>query len=274
MGAMSGDRRAVVGLLTDFGERDPYVAAMKGVIAVRCDAHLVDLSHQIAPQDVFGAAWFLRSIIPWWRPVEPDHPSVRPVIVAVVDPGVGTGRRILAAEQDGVYFTAPDNGLLSLVLGRDAAVVSVRNEGLFLPEGSATFHGRDRFAPVAAALARGVPLGELGSAMARSEIVEVEVRTPRYDQEPIEGEVIAIDRFGNVITNLELARIDAIGTRELVVGDTVIGDFRTTYEEAPEGTPFMIVGSQKTVEVSLRQASAADFLQIGRFDRVVLRRRT
>src|SRR5207237_9811069 len=170
---------ALIALLTDFGTRDPYVAAMKGVIAARCDARVEDLTHEIAPFDVFGAAWFLRSVVEYW--------PAGTIFVAVVDPGVGTARRIVAAHADGRYFLAPDNGVLTFVVTPgvsegpggaggaqtlpprpladargDTWAVSVENESFFLRNGSSTFHGRDRFAPVAAAIATGPALAELG----------------------------------------------------------------------------------------------------------------
>jgi len=134
-----------IALVTDFGTRDPYVAAVKGVIAARTNAPLLDLTHDIEPFDVFQVAWFLRAIVRYWPPDT--------IFMVVVDPGVGTSRRILALESDGRIFLAPDNGALTFVEGR---VWSVENESLFLPGGSTTFHGRDRFAPVAAALANGL----------------------------------------------------------------------------------------------------------------------
>src|SRR6185295_15002279 len=128
-----------IALLTDFGTRDPYVAAMKGVIASRTDVPIVDLTHEIAPFDVFGAAWFLREVVRYW--------PAGTIFVCVVDPGVGTARRIIAAEMSGKTFLAPDNGLLTLAGTMRSH--AVENTSLFLPDSSNTFHGRDRFAPVA-----------------------------------------------------------------------------------------------------------------------------
>src|SRR2546423_15505832 len=112
---------ALIALLTDFGTRDPYVAAMKGVIAARCDGRVEDLTHEIAPFDVFGAAWFLRSVVEYW--------PAGTIFVAVIDPGVGTARRIVAAHANDRYFVAPDNGVLSLVIAPPA--VSAENESFF-----------------------------------------------------------------------------------------------------------------------------------------------
>jgi S-adenosylmethionine hydrolase len=226
-------------LLTDFGTRDPYVAAMKGVIASRCQARIVDLTHEIAPFDVWEAAFFLRDVVRYW----PEGT----IFVCVVDPGVGTARRIIAAESERRIFLAPDNGLLHFVTGD---VYGVANESLFLPHGSATFHGRDRFAPVAAALANGLPVERLG---------------PRIDDrvtlDYTPGCIIRIDRFGNCITDLvppaELFAVIASGQR--------IDDLRTNYTG---GGAFLIIGSTGCIEISVANGSAASLLHLGRGDRV------
>ncbi len=226
-------------LLTDFGTRDPYVAAMKGVIASRCEARIIDLTHEIAPFDVWEAAFFLRDVVRWW----PEGT----IFVCVVDPGVGTARRIIAMEADGRMFLAPDNGLLHFVAG-DAHEVT--NKSLFLPRGSTTFHGRDRFAPVAAALANGLPIGDLG---------------PRIDDrvalDYTPGCIIRIDRFGNCITDL----VPSSEPFAVMAGDQRIDDLRTTY--TGEG-PFLIIGSTGCIEISVANGSAASLLQLGRGDRV------
>jgi len=230
-----------IALLTDFGTRDPYVAAMKGVIASRCDARIVDLSHEIAPFDVWEGAFFLRDVARYW----PEGT----IFVCVVDPGVGTSRRIIAIESDGRIFLAPDNGLLHFV---DGDAYEVANQSLFLPHGSTTFHGRDRFAPVAAALANGLAIGELGS--------RIDDRVP-LDYRP--GCIIRIDRFGNCITDL----VPPAEPFAVEVGDRRIDDIRTTY--TGDGA-FVIVGSSGCVEISVAGGSAALLLHLRRGDRVAI----
>ncbi|MEA2237849.1 MAG: hypothetical protein QOC81_2573 [Thermoanaerobaculia bacterium] len=261
-----------IALLTDFGTRDPYVAAMKGVIASRCDARIADLTHDIAPFDVWEAAFFLRDVVAYW----PEGT----IFVCVVDAGVGTSRRILAVEWEGRVFLAPDNGLLHFVLPRAerrsdspvrlpdvaerepsdwrvrptsaAFTVSVTNEALFLPLGSRTFHGRDRFAPVAAAIANGTPLHELG---------------PRVDDPVLlgyqPGAIIRIDRFGNCVTDI----VPPATPFAVVVGDLRIDNIRTTY--VGDGA-FAIVGSTGCIEISVAGGSAATLLQLSRGDRVTI----
>jgi hypothetical protein len=242
-----------IALLTDFGTRDPYVAAMKGVIAARTDVPIVDLTHDIAPYDIFGAAWFLRAIVRYW-PAET-------IFVCVVDPGVGTARKIVAAEQNGQIFLAPDNGLLSLIA--TAQIVSVDNTSLFLPDSSNTFHGRDRFAPVAAALANATPLADLGPRT--KTIVQLRYDPPVYG-ETVHGTIVSIDRFGNLITDIEASRIP-FAPFALEARGITIDRLEQTYAGAALGA-FLIAGSSGCIEISVANDSAADRLQMRRLERV------
>jgi S-adenosyl-L-methionine hydrolase (adenosine-forming) len=230
-----------IALLTDFGTRDPYVAAVKGVIAAHCEAHVVDLTHDIAPFDVWEAAFFLRDVVRYW--------PAGTIFVCVVDPGVGTARRILAVESEGRIFLAPDNGLLHFVRG-DAYEVS--DASLFLTNGSTTFHGRDRFAPVAAAIANGTRIEDLGP--------RVDDRVP-LDYTP--GAIIRIDRFGNCVTDL----VPPGTPFAVMVNGQRIDDIRTTY--SGDGA-FVIIGSTGCVEISVAGGSAASLLQLSRGDRVTI----
>lgn len=234
----------VVCLLTDFGTRDPYVAAMKGVIASRTDAAVIDLTHEIAPFDVWEAAFFLRDVVAYWPPGT--------VFVVVVDPGVGTDRRILVIESEGKAFLAPDNGTLHFIDGEARAVM---NESLFLPNGSTTFHGRDRFAPVAAAIANGMRVAELGA------IVDERVRLNYTAPTATRGTIVRIDRFGNAITDIRQAG-------RIVVKGKTISRWSTTYEG--DG-PFLVIGSSGCIEISIAQADAAALLQLERGEQVEIR---
>lgn len=250
-----------IALMTDFGTRDHYVASMKGVLASRCSAAIHDLSHDIVPFDVFGAAWYLGEVWRWW----PEGT----IFVAVVDPGVGTARRILAAECEGRFFLAPDNGLLTFVLNgaaRGGTQVSVEDESLFLPGGSNTFHGRDRFAPVAAALANGASPSSLGPPA--DDVVRLPYDEPLYG-ELVAGRVVDVDRFGNLITDIEAARI-AFSPFRLLVRDLSLDRIERNYGDAAPGA-FMIVGSTGRIEISVANGSAAELLRLRRHDRVELR---
>jgi S-adenosylmethionine hydrolase len=245
-----------IALLTDFGNRDPYVAAMKGVIAARTSVPIADLSHEIAPFDVLEAAWFLRTVIPFWP--EPT------IFVCVVDPGVGSDRKIIAARAEGRTFLAPDNGLLTFI---DADEIrGVDRPDLYLPTESTTFHGRDRFAPVAAALAGGLAFDTLGPVT--SSLKKLNYRAPEYSDAIVRGTVVGVDRFGNLITDVERAKLpfDAF---ELQARGISIERLERHYAGAEPG-PFLIVGSSGLIEISVANGSAADRLGIRRLDRITI----
>ncbi|MFA6955460.1 MAG: SAM-dependent chlorinase/fluorinase [Thermoanaerobaculia bacterium] len=249
--------RPLIALLTDFGTRDPYVAQVKGVIATRCDAEIVDLSHEIAPYDVVEGAFFLRDTISSLRG------DRRVIVVAVVDPGVGSSRRLIAAAEGNVTLLAPDNGLLSLALGDGAAVHEITNGALFLPGGVNTFHGRDRLAPAAAALASGTPLDALGARVERSTIVPIAYTPPSYGTDGATGSVTAIDRYGNIATDLDPARLGGIAGLTLEIGGVTVARSASSYAEmAGSAELFLIVGSRGTVEVSISGGSAAGRLGV------------
>ena len=243
-----------IALLTDFGTRDPYVAAMKGVLAERTSAPVHDLSHDLAPFDVLGAAWFLSTIVKYW--------PARTVFVCVVDPGVGTARNIIAVASDDRVFLAPDNGLLTFV---DGEAFAVTNESFFLPDGSNTFHGRDRFAPVAAAIANGTPLSELGPRL--DSYARLRYERPSYG-DVVRGTIVAVDRFGNAITDVERAKMP-FAPFALRVREHTIDRVEENYGNAAPGA-FLIVGSTGCIEISVANASAAERLQLRRLERVEL----
>jgi len=187
--------RSIITLLTDFGPDSPYVASLKGVIlSLQPEAVLVDLSHSIRPQEVRQAAWVLAEAAPCFPP-DTIH-------VAVVDPGVGTCRAIVYAAMAGQHFIAPDNGLLSLLADRHRPTRLVRldNPAFWRAEVSRTFHGRDIMAPVAAHLSRGVGADRLGSP--QESLVRIDWPQPRQEAHRTVGQVVWIDSFGNLITNL------------------------------------------------------------------------
>lgn len=242
-----------VTLLTDFGTADGYAAAMAGVIAAAApDAAVEHASHGIAQGDVFGAALALSRYVGRY-PAGTVH-------VVVVDPGVGTDRRAIAARIDGRAYVAPDNGVLTRVLqpADSVEIVEITQPGI-VAGSSATFHGRDIFAPAAAHLARGEPLEALGPAVRDPEILA----TPAPERTPtgVRGEVIHVDRFGNLISNIPE---DWLGTGRVVVGGEPVGPVRRTYGEVPVGGVVALVGSIGLLEVSVRDGSAADRLGAGR----------
>jgi len=258
-----------IGLLTDFGSRDPYVATVKGVLLDRCSAVIVDLSHDIEPYDVFAAGRFLHSVIDYYPRSRAGDPMI---FVSVVDPGVGSDRKILCALDDSRYFLAPDNGLLNVVISESAVIHAVERNDLFLESSSRTFEGRDRFAPLAAAIFNGVPIVELGPPLSRNDLVSLSYRRPHVEKGTIEGSIVAVDRFGNLVTDVAASLLAEPRDWHLRIGSRRIDSWRERYEGDSE--PFLLIGSGGTVEISVVQASAAEVLHSERFDRVVMERRT
>lgn len=245
---------ARVTLLTDFGTCDGYVAAMKGVIATRAPGALIDdASHDIPPGDIHAAAWALAG---YWR-----HWPEGTVHVVVVDPGVGSARRGLAAEVEGRFLIGPDNGVFSRVLA-DAArssIVSIENAAVMRDVVSTTFHGRDIFAPAAAHLAGGGSLHDLGPLI--DDPVVFELPRPARQGGSVIGEVVHVDRFGNAITNIPAA-IMAGEAAVLIAGQRTA--LRRTYADVESGEICAVIGSSGLLEVSVRDASAAERLGLGR----------
>jgi S-adenosylmethionine hydrolase len=242
-------------LLSDFGTADGYVGAMKGVIATLAPGVTIDdVAHDLEPGDVDAAAWALRG---YWR-IFPEGTTH----VIVVDPGVGGGRRALAAALDGRFVVAPDNGVATLAL--DAAtevhLVELTNQEFLRDEHAPTFHGRDVFAPAAAALASGVPLDRLGSSIDNP--VRLVWPEPRRARGGIDGVVVHVDRFGSLITNIPRDWTDAGSL--VLVGDRLIGPLRRTYSDVALGDLVGLIGSGGTVEVAVRDGNAAAELDAGR----------
>ncbi|HUG42114.1 MAG TPA: SAM-dependent chlorinase/fluorinase [Longimicrobiales bacterium] len=238
-------------LLTDFGTADGYAAAMAGVIASAAPQAIVEhAAHDVAAGDLFGAALALSRYAHLY-PAGTVH-------LVVVDPGVGTTRRALAAELGGRFFVAPDNGVLTLVLRDAASARLVRLSDRDAP--SATFHGRDVFAPAAGRLAAGTPLEELGPAV--DDPVLLELPAPARHPDGVYGEVLHVDRFGNLITNIPAAWARSAG--EVWLGFARVGPLRTTYGDVGDGEPLAVVGSLGLLEVCVRNGSAAHRLSAGR----------
>lgn len=249
--------RPLIALLTDFGLADHYVGVMKGVVLGICpEAQLVDLSHDVPPQDIVAGMVTLDLA---YR----DFPAGT-VFLCVIDPGVGSRRRGLAVEADGYRFVGPDNGLLSQVYGRavQRRAVELGSAAHRLATVSRTFEGRDRFAPAAAWLARGTALEALGPDI--DDPVSLGWHEPQFTDDSIHGEVIAIDRFGNLITNIERALVERLAPpRDVRLAGGAILPFVDTYADAPEGRASALIGSHGRLEVAIRNANAAAHLGIG-----------
>lgn len=234
-------------LLTDFGLRDIYVGVMKGVIASRAPkAPVIDLTHDIPPQDIRGAAFALKVSVPYF--------PLGALFVCVVDPGVGSARRILWGRSARHQFLAPDNGLLGALEGEDALreVRHVSNAGLFADAPSATFHGRDIFAPLAARLS-----GSLLPAMLGPQVDDwrrLDLPAPQPEGDGLTGEILTIDRFGNAITNI---RAEQARGKAVAFGRLKLGSALRTYAEAADGASLALVGSSGYLELSVRNGDFA-----------------
>jgi S-adenosylmethionine hydrolase len=241
-------------LLTDFGLDDYYVAAVKGVVLARAPgATIVDLAHGVAPGDVEGAAFLLAAAAPAFPPGT--------VHLAVVDPGVGSARRLLVAEAGGQLLVAPDNGLLTPFLPAARAVRAADRPDLYRPGPGATFHGRDRFAPLAAALLAGEPPAALGPEIA--DPVRLPGEPPRREPGALLGRVVHVDRFGNLVTDIPTAWLPA-GALRAEVGEGAATARATHYRELPAGEAGVLPGSLGTLELALDGESLARRWGVGR----------
>ncbi len=245
-------RKPIVSLMTDFGLRDHYVAAMKGVILSICpEAGIVDVTHEVSSYETAEAAYLLSQT---WScfPKGTVH-------VVVVDPGVGSMRRPIAAEMEGHRFIAPDNGVLTPILTEEGCKVRhITAERYFRKPVSQTFHGRDIFAPVAGHIASGVTMAKLGPRIGNYLRLTIE-RPNRTARRGWTGAILHVDHFGNIVTNIPIGEFPQIQDHpfEITVGFKTVEKLARSYAEIPAGELVAIVGSSGFVEISANQQSAA-----------------
>jgi len=245
--------RAIITLLTDFGVQDAYVACLKGVIlGLNPAAALIDLTHAVPPQDRRRGALILAGAAPYFPPGT--------IHLAVVDPGVGSGRRGLAAHCRGQFWVGPDNGLFHLAWSQDPdlEIVSLENPRFFRPQVAATFHGRDIFAPVAAHLSLGVRLGQFGPAI--TDPVSLGFPEPTFGPAAIHGEVIYVDRFGNLVSNVRAAALNSWAKGQglhFQVGRIQISGLARTYNDVAPGEFLALAGSHGYLEIACNLGNAA-----------------
>jgi S-adenosylmethionine hydrolase len=247
----------VITLLTDFGTRDGYAGVMKGVIwKIAPDVQIADLSHEITPQDVMEAALLLKRVVAYFQGGT--------IHVGVIDPGVGTKRRGIAAQMGSQFFVGPDNGLFSLVKAeyekqnQNCLFVSLDQPQYWLSEISSTFHGRDLFAPVAAHLAQGIPLSKMGSPF--KDPVEIQIPLPLPTSTGWIGRVIHIDHFGNLSTNLSDSHI-RIQQPVIKIKDEIIRGISVTFGDRPKGSIVALIDSTGSLAICVVNGSAAQYLQ-------------
>jgi len=252
-------------IITDFGYRDHYVGVIKGVIAsIAPGAVTIDITHGVPAQSIVAGALALRESWAFF--------PARTVFLAVVDPGVGTARAAIAIEtRAGARFVGPDNGLLWPAANRAgiARIVKLTSPRYRLKEVSATFHGRDVFAPAAAHLWRGTPVSALGPALRPASMVKLELPRPAESAGELRGEVLYVDGFGNLVSNIDRRAAEKFGTRfhhkslsvriERGAGMRIL----TAYGDAPRGAPLALYGSFGLLEVAVRDGSAATHFDAG-----------
>ncbi len=249
----------ILSLLTDFGLRDGYVGVMKGVIwQIAPEIQIADISHNISPQNVLEGA------IAWGRTV-PYFPDGS-VHIGVIDPGVGTQRRPIAARLGSHYFVLPDNGLISMLLDsaekndQPIEFVHLDNPKFWLPEISNVFHGRDIFSPVGAHLAMGIQLKELGSPI--NDPVRLIIPRPQRSPGGVVGEVISIDNFGNLASNIMQSDLDGLGLVTVHVADIKIDGLVSTFGEQPPGELIALYGTRSDLLISVVNGNAANDLKV------------
>ena len=256
---------ATITLMTDFGLKDGNVGVMKGVIAgIAPQAQVVDLSHLISPQNIAEACLILARSAPYF----PDGA----IHVVVVDPGVGTARRSMAARLGNQFYVGPDNGIVTMLLerlemqGEPSTFFHLNQPDFWLPQVSHVFHGRDIFAPVAAHLATGVPLHDLGTPF--GEPVRLKLARPEQTASGLRGEVIHIDHFGNVATNIRIEDLPGDQQVSTSLGGVTIEGMVKTFGERPPGTLIALFGSTGNLILARVNGSAAEQLQIALGDPV------
>jgi S-adenosylmethionine hydrolase len=256
----------IVTLMTDFGTKDGYVGAMKGVIlGINPRCTVVDITHEIAPQGIFEGAFVLGNT---YR----SFPGGS-IHLGVVDPEVGAHREALVVETEGYYFVGPDNGLFTWIYRKEDVkqVMGIRNRDFFQKPTSQTFHGRDIFAPIAAHLSLGRKPEEFGVRL--DQWSEIDIPEPRVIDKGFMGEVIHIDRFGNLITNLPRRLLEPLagqGPLRIHIKGRRISGLKTSYAEARKGELMALFDSFDLLEISLMGDSAGEALKAGKGERIEL----
>lgn len=246
----------IITLTTDFGSHDAFVATMKAVILSNVpDARIVDICHDIPAHDIVAGSSILEDAYSYF-----PHGTIH---VVVVDPGVGSMRAAIAMQTEHYYFVGPDNGIFSSALHRESLIEAVKltNTAYHLPVVSATFHGRDIFAPVAAHLARGVPIEHMGEHL--STLQPLDFPLPKRDGNQLELRVLRVDRFGNLITNLKRDLYEQWNPKfapiRIRIGTSELTKLSRTYSDAPAGQPVAFFGSSNRLEIGLNLGRASEF---------------
>ena len=264
----------IITLTTDFGTSDAYVGVMKGVIlSINPNLQIVDLTHAIPPQDIYEAAFSIYAAHRYF-PKGTIH-------IIVVDPGVGSDRQAIVSRIGDAFFVCPDNGVLSYLLQnvenedeQSIDSVAIQNRAYYLPEVSNTFHGRDIFAPVAAHLSLGVPLEDIGPPV--QTLVQLPIPKVDISGDTLRGQIIKIDRFGNLITNISKKVFEAFlndnATYEIRVGNASLNHLNAAYADAEIGEPLAIMGSLALLEIAVNGGNAEKQFGLKRGEAAVIQK--
>jgi hypothetical protein len=259
----------MIALFTDFGTRDAYVAQLKGaILGINPHVPLIDLTHDVEPCDIRQAAYLLERAVRYF--------PARTIVVAVVDPGVGTSRRpVVIRTRAQKFYVGPDNGLFTWVVQRETLEEArlLQESAYFLrPEVSTTFHGRDVFGPVAAHLSLGIEPARFGPAVA--DLVMLPLATPRVVGQVVQGEILHIDHFGNVVTNVTPAFLSGVRPgqrlRITIAGRTHVVPFRRTYAEGPAGELMCLINSDEAFEIAMPRGQASTCLAVRIGEQILL----
>jgi S-adenosylmethionine hydrolase len=249
----------IITLTTDFGLRDGYAGVLKGVIwSIAPDVQIADITHQVSPQNVMEGALTLARVASFF-PAGTVH-------VAVVDPGVGTDRRPIAARLGDQFFVGPDNGLFTVLVlraernGDPLEVVHLNQPEYWLPEVSNVFHGRDIFAPSAAHLANGVPIGKMGELI--DDAIRLELSMPTRLKNGWRGQVTSIDHFGNISTNLDRTLLSEMEVGSVTIGDMTIKGLVRAFGEGRPGQLVAMIDSSNALSIALVNGHAAELLHV------------
>ena len=260
----------IITMVSDFGLHDEYAGVIKGVIFSICPSvAIVDITHQIDPQDIAQAAYLIPSYYRFF-PQGTVH-------LIVVDPGVGGDRDILAVRHGGHVFVAPDNGVLTLLMSREKSdtIVRINNAKYFLKPISNTFHGRDIFAPVGAHIISGIALRDLGTRIECEDIIHLKNLNCRLSETgTLFGKIIAIDRFGNLTTNIDLSSLTALGDSvpkkrlQIRINGHAISGLSECYSSVAPNTPLALIGSRDYLEIAVNCGSAEKYFNAHKGDSI------
>jgi S-adenosyl-L-methionine hydrolase (adenosine-forming) len=261
--------KKIITLITDFGTKAGYVGAFKGVILkINPEVSIVDITHEVNPFDVWEGAWVLNSCYEFF--------PLGTIFLIIVDPGVGGPRKPLLIKSENCYFVGPDNGVFSFIYEKESArggleIVHITDERYFIGKPSSTFHGRDIFAPVAAYVSLGVKIDEFGKRA--SECFKFKIPSPQISKNEIIGEVLYIDGFGNLITNIDqnlVDKIERMNSLEIIFKRKKIEKISKSYFEGRKREILALVGSTGFLEISANQGNAQRILRAKKGDKVII----